>query len=117
MPRRAQIAPDPLIDRLVVFGAVFDILDLLGVGDGASFQRRGASDGEFGMAKFELAGVVGEATGDLTGHFVGPALLLDVAGVVEEAGVEVVAGQDVGWVVDVDSAAGVRVGGVAALLR
>ena len=117
MPRRAQIAPDPLVDRLVVFGAVFDILDLLGIGDGASFQRRGTSRWEFGMAEFELACVVGEAAGDLAGHLVGPALLLDVAGVVEEAGVEVVAGQDVSRVVDVDTAPGVRVGGVAALLR
>ena len=117
MPRRAQIASNPLVDRGVVCSGVFNILDLLDIGDGACLQSGGATSGEFGMSEFELAGVVGEAAGDLTGHLVGPALLLDVAGVVEEAGVEVVAGQDVGRVVDVDTAPGVGVGGVAALLR
>lgn len=58
--------------------------------------------------------VVWEAAHELAGFLVSPQLLLDIAGVVEEASVEVVAIFDVRFVGHVDGTPGVRVGGVGA---
>ena len=109
MPCCAEVPADPGQDCGVVFCTIFDVFESVGI-EGAGVQSGGAAFGELGMSEFQLALVVGETAGDFARHLVGPELLLDVGGMVQEAGVEVVARQHVFGAVDVDPAAGVGVG-------
>jgi len=61
------------------------------------------------VTKLQLALVIWQSSSDFARHLVSPELLLDVARVIEETSVEVIAGEYVFGAINVDAAAGVGI--------
>ena len=112
MPSDVEVRTNPVLNNLIIFLGVFDV-DIVRV-EVFDIKNSGRALGELSMARFELALEVRQTVGNLRGHLVGPELLLDVSGVGQEAGVEVVAVKDVVFGGDMDEPVEVQVGEVGA---